>query len=246
MDTIDWSFLAGYCKIKTARQKKRLQKEDYNKRLIQLHRLREKLCVQRRDLPLVPLEIPYQKGWKRNFVLREDVARSRYAMFHQALLQKINSVVYHHDKRFKYSKKKRHKKIQVDIPQTLREFCEQEWKANHAGLTDAEKALFYPKEVRDKNNRPGGVRYVFAEPWRYVLQVKPHMITHVKMIDEVLEQEIQRLDNYIETHNLQHKINKLKDGHCYTWWRERDYKLKYQEELFKQPTYKILAAYVED
>jgi hypothetical protein len=245
MDTIDWSFQAGYCKIKTARQQKRLQKEDYNKRLIQLDRLRDKLCIERRNLPLVPLETPYQKGWKRSFVLREDVARSRNAMFYQELLEKINTVVYHHDKRFKYSKKKRRKKIQVDIPQTLREFCEPGWKANRIRLTDAEKALFYPKEVRDKNNRPGGIRYVFAEPWRYVLQVRPHMITHVKMIDEMLEQEIQRLDNYIETHNLRHKINKLMDGFQYSPVRELTYRQHQQQKLFKQPTYKILAC-VED
>src|SRR5690606_37296467 len=107
MDTNLWSFGAGYCKIKTARQKKRLQKEDIEKQLIRLHRLREKLQQQKNSLPLVPLETPYQKGWKRSYVLRQDVARSRYGSFYQTLLEKINTVIYHHDKHFKTSKRKR-------------------------------------------------------------------------------------------------------------------------------------------
>lgn len=245
MSTNDWSFGAGYCKIKTARQKKRLLKEDFDKHLIHLHRLQDRLYEQRRKLPLIPLETPYQKGWARSYVLREDVARSRYAAFYQTLLEKINTIVYHHDKRFKVSKKKRRKKIQADIPQTLVEFHEWDWNSSRNKLTEAERALFYLRETRGNHTTKGRARvikYVFADPWRYVLRVKPHMITHAQMIDEVLEQEIRRLDNHIENHNLRHKIEKLVDGSCYSPVR----KYAYNQKLFKQPTYKILEACAEE
>lgn len=243
MNTNPGSFGAGYCKIKTARQKKRLQKEDAAKQLIRLHRLRETLQQQKSNLPLVPLETPYQKGWKRSYVLRQDVARSRYGAFYQTLLEQIDTVIYHHDKRFKTSKRKRLKKRETDITQSLREFYDWEWNSSRNKLTDAEKILFYPKEVLCKQSKKPVIKYVFAEPWRYVLKVKPHMITHSRMIDEVLEQEIQELDNYIEQHNLQHRISKLIDGHCYSPWRGRDNKKRYREV---KPTYKILEQYLAE
>jgi hypothetical protein len=43
----------------------------------------------------VPLEPPVQRGWKRTFVLRADVASSAKAVFYQGILDKINRVDYH-------------------------------------------------------------------------------------------------------------------------------------------------------
>lgn len=59
------------------------------------------------------------------------------------------------------------------------------------------------------------LKIVFNEPWRFVLQVRLHMITHVKMTDEVLEQEIQQPDNYIRSHHLTPVINRLIYGITY-------------------------------
>lgn len=101
MQTNEWLFEDGYCKLKTARQKKRLRIKDLHKYLRWLHRERSRLWKLQRELPLLPLELPYQKGWKRTFVLRHDVAASEKAPFYQALLNKINTVRYSHDKRFR-------------------------------------------------------------------------------------------------------------------------------------------------
>ena len=110
MDANDWSFDLLSYKLKTARQKKRLQKEDFDKRLIQIHKQEETLWNNRRKLPMVPLEQPYQKGWKRFFVLREDVRRCNKAAFYQQLLDKINTVQYSNDKNFKAKKNRSSKK----------------------------------------------------------------------------------------------------------------------------------------
>ncbi|MFZ0599219.1 MAG: hypothetical protein WAM46_19690, partial [Flavobacterium sp.] len=61
------------------------------------------------------------------------------------------------------------------------------------------------------------IHYVFSDPWRYIMRVRPNMITHTKMVDAVLESEIQILDNYITNLNLRYKINKLVDGFSYRW-----------------------------
>ncbi|WP_281632179.1 hypothetical protein [Flavobacterium luteolum] len=68
-------------RFKNKRRKKRLVKEDFEKHLIQLRKLEIELWNKRKDLPLMPLEIPYQKGWQRNFKLRDDISRSSEAPF---------------------------------------------------------------------------------------------------------------------------------------------------------------------
>lgn len=63
MHTHEWS-----CRIKSARQKRRLVKTDRDKQLIKLDKRRRELWQQQSLLPMVPLENPYQRGWKRLFV----------------------------------------------------------------------------------------------------------------------------------------------------------------------------------
>ncbi|WP_017497132.1 hypothetical protein [Flavobacterium sp. WG21] len=78
-------------RFKSKRKKRRLIKEDFEKQLIELRKLEVDLWKKRRNLPLVALEVPYQKGWQRNFKLRDDVARSSEASFYTELLEKINT-----------------------------------------------------------------------------------------------------------------------------------------------------------
>ena len=92
---------------KSKRRKKRLVKEDFEKQLIQLRKLEVELWKKRRNLPLVPLEIPYQKGWQRNFKLRDDIARSSEASFYKELLGKINTWQFSPEKSFKRKKKRK-------------------------------------------------------------------------------------------------------------------------------------------
>lgn len=76
----------AYC-----RQKKRMQYEDFDKQLISLDKKRDDLQELKRNLGWEPLIPPVQKGWKRFFVLRDDVERSKHAEFFQNILKKINT-----------------------------------------------------------------------------------------------------------------------------------------------------------
>ncbi|WP_431245024.1 hypothetical protein ACQ9BO_13045 [Flavobacterium sp. P21] len=58
---------------------------------------------------------------------------------------------------------------------------------------------------------------MFNEPWRYVLQVKPYMITHKRMLDSDLESEMRLILNYTSNYNLRGKINRLVKGQSYKW-----------------------------
>lgn len=208
---------ALYTRFKDKRRKKRLVKKDFDKQLIQLRKLEVELWNKRRDLPLVPLEIPYQKGWQRNFKLRDDVARSNEASFYRELLEKINTWQFSPEKSFKRNKKRKRKHVYVEKVQNVKEFSPSKWTSSKNELTEKEKVHFYKRERWCSNFKRYKVHYVFNEPWRYVLLVSPYMVTHTRMVDSDLENEIDIIDNYIVNHNLRDKINKLVKGFSNRW-----------------------------
>ncbi|WP_162903024.1 hypothetical protein [Taibaiella koreensis] len=244
MDHHDSSFEPGCYRLRTARQRKRSLKEDRDKQLIRLQNRQEELLMARRRLPLTPLEEPYQRGWKRTFILREDVARSAAAAFYSNLLSKINTIDYAVNRSFKrrVKRKRNRKKLYEVKPQHLRAFYSYEW--SRAQLSPEEKVLFYPKEYVDKGGKPY-IQYVFAEPWRFVLQVRPNMITHVKTVDEVLEQELEQIDNHITQHHLGPRLNRIVWG-C--GWRSRWDRRTDREKnpLHNKPLYRITAEAAND
>jgi hypothetical protein len=238
MDTNNRSFQECYRNIKTARQKKRLVKKDFDKKLIRLHQKRNELRKIKKNLPLVPLKNPYQKGWVRSFELRPDVAETKNADFYQALLSKINTKQFSGLKHFKIKRRKNRKKIWFERPQSLREFDLYQWARNAEGLTDKEKLLFNPEEYWCTISKRFTVKYVFIEAWRFELKVRPDIITHRRMIDELLEQEISCIDNHIDRHFLQDRINKLVYGNSFRWRRRPDenpkHKKNYLNELLNE------------
>lgn len=204
-------------RFKSKRRKKRLVKEDFEKDLIQLRKREKELWNKQKNLPLVPLESPYQKGWQRNFVLREDIAKSAEAEFYRKLLEKINTWQFSSEKSFKRKKKRKRRHVYVENIQTVKEFSEWEWRSPKLELTEKEKVHFYKRERWCNNFKRYKIHYVFNEPWRYILRVRPYMITHTKMVDSDLESEIQLLDNYIVNLDLRNKINRLIHGSSRKW-----------------------------
>jgi len=223
MDNYELPFDAMQYKLKTARQKKRLQKKDFDKQVIQIIKKRKQYWQQRQDLPWVPLEIPYQRGWKRHFVLREDVKRSAMADFYQGLLNNINIFQYSTNKSFKVKRKRKQRKTSVDRKQFLREFPEWQWNNDrYHSLNELEKTHFHLYEKWDNKGRTVKMVYRFNEPWRYVLKIVPNMITHAKMLDSQLEQDLQRLNNFITQHQIEARIYKLRGG-AYHYWKWADF-----------------------
>lgn len=199
----------------------------------------------RRALPLVPLATPYQKGWERNFVLREDIARSKEALFNKTLLEKINTVQYSSEKSFKKKKKRRRKHVYVEKLQTVKEFSESEWRSSKLALTEKEKIHFYKRERWYSNCKSYKIHYIFNEPWRYVLRVRPNMITHTKMVDAVLESEIDRIRNYITNHFLRNLMIKITHGRVNNW-RWSNTKLKYQNPLDNKQIHTVMDEYYKE
>ncbi|MBB3054353.1 hypothetical protein [Mucilaginibacter gotjawali] len=240
MDIHEWP-----CRLKSARQKKRLVKTDRDKQLIRLDRRHKVLWDQQAKLPWVPLEEPYQRGWKRFFVLREDVKHSPGAEFYEALLPKINTVEYHHDKSFKRKKRRKGKYGYVERKQTLREFDLYWWNSARLNLSEQEKACFTLIETFSIKTRRLEIKYVVTEQWRFVLKVVPNMITHKKLKDSDIEKELAWIDNHIDRHDLAPRINLLTRGRGYRWNRWTCARTKYINKIKNIPRYSPKEAYLD-
>jgi hypothetical protein len=207
-------------RLRTARQKKRMQYEDFDKRLIQLDREEDELSRRQKSLGWEPLIPPVQKGWKRFFVLREDVAQSKQAEFFEGILRKINTYHWSHQKNFKIKKRRLGQKYYVVKPQKLKELCPPQFKS--CAFTESEQKYF-DVEFRYHHHRwTPSVVYVFNEPWRFVLQVRPNMIEKVKVIDPMLESRKQWIKDYRERGGRRGRFTKIVWGGAYghRWWED--------------------------
>lgn len=239
----DWPYMLASRCLRTKRRKKRAQKDDFQKQLLEIGRLEDTLELQRKNLPFLPLPEPYQKGWKRFFVLREDVARSENAPFYELLLRKINTIEYSKSKSFIYRERRDKKQVRSERLQYLQEFESYEWNRPDNPLTARERKLFTMVEKRRKGRTVQ--LYRFSEPWRYVLKIEPHFITHHKVVDEVLEQRISQLNNFIDRRNLRNAMCKAEYG-CSLVRKRFDEKEKYRDPWKGFPLHRKLGAALDE
>jgi len=205
-------------RLRTVRQKKRMQYEDFDKQLLRLRREKGELYELEQNLGWEPLIPPVQKGWKRFFVLREDVARSRHAEFFENILKKINTYEWHYRKDFRVRKKRYGKNKYTVKTQSLLRPCEDYFKK--LNFTDVEKSFFYEVWKMDCSKKLVKY-YVFSEPWRFVLRVRPNMIDKVKRKDEEIERRMNEINQYLEWNYYVCRLEKLMHGDAgYRKWRD--------------------------
>jgi hypothetical protein len=197
-------------RLRTARHKKRMQYEDFDKQLMQLHKEENGLYEQRRNLGWEPLVPPVQKGWKRFFVLRDDVARSKQSEFFENILKKINTYDWSYRKDFIVKKRRFGRKKYVVKEQKL--LAPWEWDFAKLDFSDSEKQMFHEELHYEKWNRGLVKRYVFNEPWRFILRIRPNMVTKVRKRDATIEARIEEIDSYLERNDYRNKQTKLLYG----------------------------------
>lgn len=213
--------LAFAIRGKTDRRRKREAFKQKEKQLIQLDKKVSQLHKQRRNLGFELLEKPYQKGFKRSFIAREDVAETKYGGFYNELLTYVNTTKYSLRKDFKKSKKIKRKRVFVETTQELESFHDFQFKK----IPEKFKPSFLPTLEYHPNFKSFVVKYKFIEPWRYVLKVEPNIIIHRRKIDNELEQEISQIQNKIERSHLRIKMNKAKSKKTkYKEWKVADNK----------------------
>ena len=196
-------------RLRSAREKKRFVKLDFTKRLLRLERERRLLREQQRQLGFEPLVPPVQKGFKRLFVLRDEVARSPRAEFFQEILNKINTVQYSDTREFSRRKRHRGRKIKVARTQELRPVYAHEWQ--RFNFLPAQ-AFYFTETMELGPGREWRKVYRFVEPWRFRLQTVPNLITRVRIKDTALEKRLHEINDYLEWNFLERKLQRLLSG----------------------------------
>jgi hypothetical protein len=206
-------------RLKSLRRKKRLQREGFDKSLRKLYLEELALSKQKLNLGYEELDPPVQRGWKRYFVLRPDVSRSKEAKFFQAILDKINTVQYSWKKDFKVKRRQRGKKIYVVREQEPEQLWPCSFKKKK--FSNEETKHFDLVMTGQKIGKQFLWLYRFREPWRFKLRTEPNIIRRTKIKDFDLEKRANEINQYFEQNNLRPKIFKVVHGRYQ--WRLRYY-----------------------
>ncbi|MBK0402608.1 hypothetical protein I5M27_06400 [Adhaeribacter sp. BT258] len=224
------AFWAG--RFRSARQRKRAVKSDFEKQLRKLGKERQTLSDQLRKLGYEPLVPPVQKGFKRFFVLREDVARTPRAAFFQEILDKINTVQYSDTRKFTKTRRFMGRKIKVLKEQLLDSISLYEW---HKLQLPAEQAFYFEQAEELTAYHEWRTVFRFTEPWRFRLKIAPNLITRIRIKDAVLEKRMDEIDNYMERNFLNGKYFRLTHGAAGYYSHRIGEKIRYSNPLKNKP-----------
>ena len=220
-----------YFRLRSVRSRKRTIRKDVEKQIRKKYKRSRELWKIRKNLPLIPLDKPYQKGFVRFFVVRDDVKQSKDGDFFEGILKKINTYMYSDNRKFLKKKRKFGRKIYVVREQKLRYITSFSWNYPKWELTDRERQYFEKKEKYCPVRKIFGTYYQFTEPWRFALRIKPNMITHYKPLDLELEKEYAELDSYLGQYKVIGIMNKT------ILCKSNPWKESYQRKLIKSRKY---------
>lgn len=113
------------------------------------------------------------------------------------------------------------------IEQKVKQLEEREF--NKCNFSDKEKVLFEEKYVKLRFSKGLTKVFVFKEQWRFVFKIKPNIITHVKAVNEELEDRSNEIWDYLDRTDKRNTLNRLL-GHRVSHWRSwgNDVKPKYR------------------
>lgn len=233
--TSEFSFMENnnllFYRLRSVRSRKRTGKKDIEKQIRKKYKRSNELWNLRRNIPWIPLEKPYQRGFVRFFVLSDDVKRSKDADFYEGILKKINTYMYSESRLFLKKRRKFGRRIYVEKAQKLNSISFYSWIDPKFGLVPRERQYFLRKEEYNPFRKRAETYYEFIEPWRFTLRIRPHIITHYKPVDLDLEREYASLKAYVEQHKIAGIIRKKIYGKSNAWKRE------YETDLIKSRKY---------
>lgn len=198
--------------MKLARRLRRKYYESRDKELIRLERELLDLYGIRRELPLIKLDQPIHRGYKKFFVLRDDVARRRDAHVFETILKEINTTIY--SRTIDFKSKKYHNRQRSEQPHELAHIPKHKWAI--LGWPSYYKKWFYyrAKQVARPYYGYGYYEgYWFGRTWMFDTKIEPYYITHTRQIDPDLESKIKKLKDQLYSSPARHRLANLHGGY---------------------------------
>ena len=160
------------------------------------------------------LNEPFQKGWKRLYVLSERACHRTDRQKLEAILPFLNSIRYCQRPDFK--RRGRRSRRLVEIHQPLRVFPAYDWYRKRLPADWLKYFCF----VR-RHRQTGVDSYEFALPWLFDLHVEERWITHVRVVDPTVMSELARLDDHMSQHHVWGRYARLR-GRKWRRWSKGD------------------------
>ena len=209
-------------------------KDKNYKELLRNRRRYDEIREAQRNLGYEKLEKPYQKGWDGYWVLRDDIAKSEEGQKLQVLIENFGTTIFSDNKEFK-SWSRQERKYVYNKP-GFKLVPESEWENFYAW---AQKWFVHvPSEDRHSWWYPNGVKRYYKciiPDWMLVMKKEKHWVTHYKVVDEVLEQELSELEAEYDTltdHRGWYKMGH-KSAKPYKKFRHKEFRNKVKREVRK-------------
>ena len=203
---------------------KRNHKFSREKEWLALERELKQLWKDQRDAgTLIDIE-PYQRGWYRFFVLKDNHKNQKYSRDAQTLLDLVLNVRrYSNRKDFKVWSPKEHD--WVSSRQLLHRLTHQEYNK----LDERYQKYFQMTQEYSRYSRRLETYFEFKHPQWFELKIEPNMISKEWIPDAALESRIAELESYMRRNNVWDRLNRLHG--CSTNRRDRDWGYKTKSEL---------------
>lgn len=224
MDLISINDYISHSRLRSERRRDRMRKDDLDKKLIRMQKEEWAIVKQIRNLGWIELDHPYQRGYIRYFIVREDVLRSKQAPFFSKILDKINTTQWSYRKDFKKKRKRFGKKVFAVREQRLCDIEEREFLSK---FSEEERTWFDETMIHSTDRKLIKV-FRFIEPWRFVLRVQPNMITKVRVKDLDLERRAKEISTFFNFER-RNRLWRLMDSNHWKW--ESRPKDKYKDPL---------------
>lgn len=241
----DWTM---YCNLRPRRWKIRRIRTAHDKKLRKQEKEWRRIYNEIRNLGYQPLDPPIRCGYKRLFMLTNDCKHTPNPEFYQGILDKINDIRYSPTKEFEGKRtskrwrrrKRRRKEQKLMEPDSY--YFHKIFK-----FTEDEKRMFHKIKYYDKQFKRERTKYVFSEPWRFILRIRPHWITKVRLKDPLLEQQLDEIKKVTDRYKNQGRLTKMRGGYSYSWKRtnnqDEDRKLYAHNSLRNKPLHVVMEEY---
>ena len=195
-------------------------KED--KKALALERELNKLLELSWKAPIIPLEKPYQNGWIKFYVLRDDYTRRTDTNVYLRILKEVGIERFSRNKNF-LDKNGR------PLTPGLKIIGKNEW--DKLGWPEHYKKYFYyglhPVETRWGT---GGTRegYKLTHTFYLVEAIRPHMVTHTKVIYPDVQKRIREIYNTFEHKQYWSRL-----------WHLKGQKMSYDKKDYNQEIHRF-------